>query len=91
MKKIALAVLLAFTLLPAASFAQVVVRIGPPAPMCRSAARRRRTAALCGSTAIIAGMATIMSGRRAAGIARHIPARIGLRTAGFTAGDIGSW
>ena len=35
MKKIALAVLLALTLLPAASFAQVgvVVRVGPPAPI----------------------------------------------------------
>jgi hypothetical protein len=33
MKKIALAVLLALTMLPAASFAQVVVRIGPPAPV----------------------------------------------------------
>ena len=33
MKKIAMAVLLAFTLLPAASFAQVVVRIGPPPPV----------------------------------------------------------
>jgi hypothetical protein len=32
-KKIALALLLAFTLFPAASFAQVVVRIGPPPPM----------------------------------------------------------
>lgn len=31
MKKIASAVLLAFALLPAASFAQVYVRIGPPA------------------------------------------------------------
>ena len=29
-KKIALALLLAFTLIPAASFAQVVIRIGPP-------------------------------------------------------------
>ena len=33
MKKIALAILLALTLLPAASFAQVVVRIGPPPPV----------------------------------------------------------
>ena len=33
MKKIALALLLAFTMLPAASFAQVVVRIGPPPPI----------------------------------------------------------
>jgi hypothetical protein len=33
MKKIALALLLAFTLLPAASFAQVVIRIGPPPPV----------------------------------------------------------
>ena len=33
MKKIALAVLLALTLVPAASFAQVVIRIGPPAPV----------------------------------------------------------
>ncbi len=33
MKKIALALLLAFTLFPAASFAQIVVRIGPPAPI----------------------------------------------------------
>ncbi|MGA2728737.1 MAG: hypothetical protein ABSE96_13060 [Terracidiphilus sp.] len=33
MKKIALAALLAFTLLPAASLAQVYVRIGPPAPI----------------------------------------------------------
>jgi len=33
MKKIALALLLAFTLCPAASFAQVVVRIGPPPPV----------------------------------------------------------
>ena len=33
MKKIALAVLLALTMLPTASFAQVVVRIGPPAPV----------------------------------------------------------
>jgi hypothetical protein len=32
-KKTALAVLLALTLLPAASNAQVVVRIGPPAPI----------------------------------------------------------
>jgi opacity protein-like surface antigen len=32
-KKIALAALLAFTLLPAASFAQVVIRVGPPAPV----------------------------------------------------------
>jgi hypothetical protein len=32
-KKIALAALLAFTLLPAASFAQVMVRVGPPAPV----------------------------------------------------------
>jgi len=29
-KKIALALLLAFTLIPAASFAQVVIRVGPP-------------------------------------------------------------
>jgi hypothetical protein len=33
MKRIALALLLALTMLPAASFAQVVVRIGPPAPV----------------------------------------------------------
>ena len=33
MKKIALALLLAFTLIPAASFAQVVIRIGPPPPV----------------------------------------------------------
>ncbi|HUB28772.1 MAG TPA: YXWGXW repeat-containing protein [Terracidiphilus sp.] len=33
MKKIAMAALLAFTLLPTASFSQVVVRIGPPAPI----------------------------------------------------------
>jgi len=33
MKKTALAILLALTLLPAASFAQVVIRIGPPAPI----------------------------------------------------------
>lgn len=33
MKKIALAALLAFTLLPAASYAQVYVRVGPPAPI----------------------------------------------------------
>lgn len=33
MKKTALAVLLALTLLPAASFAQVAIRIGPPAPI----------------------------------------------------------
>ena len=33
MKKIALALLLAFTLFPAATFAQVVVRIAPPAPI----------------------------------------------------------
>lgn len=32
-KKIAMALLLAFTLMPAASFAQVVVRIGPPPPV----------------------------------------------------------
>jgi hypothetical protein len=32
-KKIALALLLALTLLPVASFAQVVIRIGPPAPI----------------------------------------------------------
>ena len=32
-KKIALALLLALTLLPAASFAQVVIRIGPPPPV----------------------------------------------------------
>lgn len=33
MKKTALALLLAFTMLPATTFAQVVVRIGPPAPI----------------------------------------------------------
>ena len=33
MKKIALALLLALTLSPAASFAQVAIRIGPPAPI----------------------------------------------------------
>ncbi|HEX3891819.1 MAG TPA: hypothetical protein VHW46_04535 [Terracidiphilus sp.] len=33
MKKIALAALLAFTLLPAASNAQVYVRVGPPPPV----------------------------------------------------------
>ena len=33
MKKIAMAVLLALTLLPAASFAQVMIRVGPPAPV----------------------------------------------------------
>lgn len=33
MKKIVLAALLAFTLLPAASYAQVYVRIGPPHPV----------------------------------------------------------
>ncbi len=32
-KKIAMAVLLAFTLLPAASFGQISVRIGPPPPV----------------------------------------------------------
>jgi hypothetical protein len=32
-KKIAMALLLAFTLIPAASFAQVVIRIGPPPPV----------------------------------------------------------
>jgi hypothetical protein len=32
-KKIALALLFAFTLCPAASFAQVAIRIGPPRPM----------------------------------------------------------
>lgn len=33
MKKIALALLLAFTLFPAASIAQVAIRIGPPPPV----------------------------------------------------------
>ena len=33
MKKIALAALLAITLLPAAGYAQVYVRVGPPAPI----------------------------------------------------------
>jgi len=33
MKKTALAVLLALTLLPAATFAQVVIRMGPPPPV----------------------------------------------------------
>ena len=33
MKKFVLTGLLAFTLMPAASFAEVVVRIGPPAPI----------------------------------------------------------
>jgi hypothetical protein len=33
MKKIAMATLLALTLLPAASYAQVIVRIAPPAPI----------------------------------------------------------
>jgi hypothetical protein len=33
MKKTALAALLALTLLPAATFAQVVIRIGPPPPV----------------------------------------------------------
>jgi hypothetical protein len=33
MKKIVLALLLAFTLFPAASFAQIAIRIGPPARM----------------------------------------------------------
>ncbi len=33
MKKIALAVLLALCLAPAASFAQIAIRIGPPAPI----------------------------------------------------------
>ncbi len=33
MKKFALSVLLALTLLPAASFAQVIVRIAPPPPV----------------------------------------------------------
>jgi hypothetical protein len=32
-KKIALAILLAFTLAPAASFAQVMIRVGPPPPV----------------------------------------------------------
>src|SRR5208282_3205833 len=32
-KRIALALLLAFTLIPAASFAQVVIRVGPPPPV----------------------------------------------------------
>jgi hypothetical protein len=32
-KKIALAALLAFTLLPAATYAQVYVRVGPPPPV----------------------------------------------------------
>jgi WXXGXW repeat (2 copies) len=33
LKKIAMAALLAFMMLPAASFAQVVIRIAPPAPI----------------------------------------------------------
>lgn len=33
MKKIAMAVALAFTLIPAASFAQLAIRIGPPPPV----------------------------------------------------------
>jgi hypothetical protein len=33
MKKFALAVLLAIAMLPAASFAQVVIRVAPPAPI----------------------------------------------------------
>lgn len=33
MKKIALAILLALTLAPAVSFAQVMIRIGPPPPV----------------------------------------------------------
>lgn len=33
MKKIALAILLALTLVPAAAFAQVVIRVAPPAPI----------------------------------------------------------
>jgi len=32
-KKIALALLLALTFVPAASYAQVVIRVGPPAPV----------------------------------------------------------
>jgi len=41
-KRTALALLLALTLVPAASFAQVVIRVGPPAPIVeqpRSASR----------------------------------------------------
>ena len=33
MKEIALALLLALTLMPAVSYAQVVIRVGPPAPI----------------------------------------------------------
>ena len=90
MKKIAMAVLLALSLAPAASFAQVVVRIGPPAPI----VERRpppQSAALCGLTDISAGMAAATFGFPAAGIVHPIPARIGLPTTGFTAAAVGSW
>jgi len=82
MKKIALAVLLAFVLVPAATFAQIVVRIAPPAPI----VERRPPPpdrALCGLTDTIAGTAGRTSGFRAGGIAHRIRAHTGLLTAGF--------
>ena len=56
MKKIALAALLAFTLLPAASNAQVYVRVGPPAPIVGTASSAAGAVATCGLAAITAGM-----------------------------------
>jgi hypothetical protein len=82
MKKIALALLLAFTLFPAASFAQVVVRIGPPPPVCMKTAVGHRIGVTCGSTAITAGKATVTSGLPAAGSVHPVNTSVGLRTGG---------
>ena len=60
-KKIAMAALLALTFLPAASFAQVIVRIAPPARLL-SVVRHRRIAVMSGLTVITAGMAPVMFG-----------------------------
>jgi hypothetical protein len=73
-KRLAVTALLGFALLPAASWAQVVVRIGPPPPIVE---RRHLSRGLCGSPATIAGMGRVMFGRRAAGTARRIRGRAG--------------
>jgi hypothetical protein len=82
MKKIALAVLLAFALVPAATFAQVVVRVAPLRRLL-SVVLHRLTGAMCGSMAITAGTARNTSGLVAVGIVHRIRARTGLLTAGF--------
>lgn len=91
MKKIALAALLAITtLLPAAGYAQVYVRVGPLLRSWRGG-HSRPSAAMSGWAGINAGTARVTYGFLVAGIVRHAVMQGGCLITGCIAAADGCW